>query len=363
MSAMDVDQLLAPISEDAPCGENLEYDASYAVMEQAAAGKPEQQFGSTVIPAEEPDWREVQNHALEVLSRSKDLRAAVYLCRALVRNQGATGLRDGLALVRGMVEKYWPNLHPQLDPDDDNDPTIRVNTIASLADGNSLVHRVREMPLVQCKGFGPVSYRDVQVAMGELPPPPDTTKPQMSSIDGALAECDLALLQTATTIAKESLENVTAIEDAVTDQVGASSAPNLEELSNLLTAITKFLNQRLERRGVSEPAETPAAEETSPAKADGDASPRSAPVPQRLAGEITSREDVIRALDKICDYYARFEPSSPLPLLLKRAKRLAAKSFLEILRDLTPDAVMQALSIGGITDGEADSSQSTNDDL
>jgi type VI secretion system protein ImpA len=62
---------------------------------------------------------------------------------------------------------------------------------------------------------------------------------------------------------------------------------------------------------------------------------------------------VIRALDKICDYYKRYEPSSPVPLFLNRAKRLASKSFLEILRDLTPDALNQALAIGGIVDGAA----------
>ena len=75
---------------------------------------------------------------------------------------------------------------------------------------------------------------------------------------------------------------------------------------------------------------------------------------QRLTGEITSRQDVIRALDKICEYYDRHEPSSPLPLLINRAKRLASKSFLEIIGDLTPDALAQAQSIGGI-EGEGES--------
>jgi type VI secretion system protein ImpA len=57
-------------------------------------------------------------------------------------------------------------------------------------------------------------------------------------------------------------------------------------------------------------------------------------------------------LDKICDYYERYEPSSPLPMLLKRAKRLATKSFLDILEDLTPDGVSQARIIGGVEQGQ-----------
>ena len=63
-------------------------------------------------------------------------------------------------------------------------------------------------------------------------------------------------------------------------------------------------------------------------------------------------EDAIRMIDKVCDYFERHEPSSPVPLLLNRAKRLISKDFLEILRDLTPDGVLQAESIGGVTGEE-----------
>src|SRR5215208_6225341 len=99
MTAFDVEALLAPVSAENPCGENLEYDADYVVMEQAAMGKPEQQFGTTVIPAEEPDWREVQTQALTLLPKSKDLRIGVYLTRAAARTDGFSGLAGGLELL------------------------------------------------------------------------------------------------------------------------------------------------------------------------------------------------------------------------------------------------------------------------
>ena len=69
---------------------------------------------------------------------------------------------------------------------------------------------------------------------------------------------------------------------------------------------------------------------------------------QPMSGTINSREDAIRALDKVCDYFKQHEPSSPVPLLLQRAKRLVAKDFIEIIRDLTPAGVAQAEEIGGI---------------
>ena len=61
--------------------------------------------------------------------------------------------------------------------------------------------------------------------------------------------------------------------------------------------------------------------------------------------EVTTRADALRLLELACQYYRRYEPSSPLPLLLERALRLAEKNFLEILRDLAPDGVMQAQNV------------------
>ena len=54
---------LQAVSADAPCGPNLEYDQEFLALEQAARGKEEQQYGDTVIPAEEPDWVDVIDKA------------------------------------------------------------------------------------------------------------------------------------------------------------------------------------------------------------------------------------------------------------------------------------------------------------
>ena len=66
-----------------------------------------------------------------------------------------------------------------------------------------------------------------------------------------------------------------------------------------------------------------------------------------LEGEVRSREDVIKLLNKICQYYDRAEPSSPVPLILKRAVRLAGMDFMEIINDLTPDSISQIRTVTG----------------
>jgi type VI secretion system protein ImpA len=67
----------------------------------------------------------------------------------------------------------------------------------------------------------------------------------------------------------------------------------------------------------------------------------------QIPGEINTREDVVAALDRICDYYSKREPSSPLPLLLQRCKRLVSASFLDIIQEMLPDAIERAKAIGG----------------
>jgi len=69
-----------------------------------------------------------------------------------------------------------------------------------------------------------------------------------------------------------------------------------------------------------------------------------------VSNAINNRNDVMHAIDRVCEYYAAQEPSSPVPLLLRRAQRLVAKSFYEILEDMIPDGVPTARVIGGKTD-------------
>src|SRR5262245_14247659 len=114
MPPIDTEKLLQPIAADAPAGVHIEYGAEVDELDRSARGKPEQQIGSAVVPGEPPDWRAVEKQALSLLSKSKDLRFAAHLLNALLHMQGFEGLSDGLALTRGMLERYWPDIYPRL---------------------------------------------------------------------------------------------------------------------------------------------------------------------------------------------------------------------------------------------------------
>ncbi|MDC4408324.1 type VI secretion system ImpA family N-terminal domain-containing protein, partial [Acinetobacter baumannii] len=93
---MNIDEFLAPISPDNPCGEAQEYDAECQAMRQASQGKAEQQFGDTIIPAGPADWNTVEKLATSLLGRTKDLRVMLALTHAWTRRRGLAGYADGL---------------------------------------------------------------------------------------------------------------------------------------------------------------------------------------------------------------------------------------------------------------------------
>ena len=346
MATIDVERLLAEVSSDQPSGENLEYDPLYGELERSAQGKEEQQFGDTIIPAEDPDWKAVRKNALELFPRTKDLRVGMYLVQAVVGQDGMLGLRDGLQVIHGLITRFWDTVHPELDPDDDNDPTMRVNVLVTLC-APSMLRKVREAPLVSHRVLGRFSLRDVQVVNGQMALPEGRPAPDAASLDAAFMEIDLEELQATADAVVESIAAVQQIEDVVTDQVGASQAPDLSGLRDVLKEVKHELDQRLSRRGVTVGE---ADEPGDPAAAGGVAGAAAAGAPQRMKGEITCREDVVRMLDKACQYFARNEPTSPVPLILERAKRLIGKNFLEILRDMAPDGLQQAQNVAGVTD-------------
>jgi type VI secretion system protein ImpA len=123
------------------------------------------------------------------------------------------------------------------------------------------------------------------------------------------------------------------IEALLTGRVGVEHAIDLAQLKAPLQRAEALLGERLAKLGA--PTGEPALDA---AVVEPVASPR----------QITGRTDVIAMLDRVCEYYARHEPSSPIPLLLMRARGLVDKSFIDIVRDLAPDGLAQLSNVTGV---------------
>jgi type VI secretion system protein ImpA len=343
LDALDLETLLGAVSAESPAGDNHEYDPDFLAMLQVAEGKPERRMGDSLVPAEDPDWRRVRDLAIALLGRSKDIRAAVLLTRAELQIRGMPGLKQGLELMAGLLSRFWSDLHPQLDPDEGLDPSSRVNVLLDLCGLDTLLKPLRATPLIHSRIFGVVTYRDLEALKSGGSAPPETQQQDAAKVTGAFQDCDLDELRAVTRDVAGALAEACALDQALADHVPPQSMPDLSPLTDLLSAIHGVLETRLDER--QPPLDVDSAIVSA---ADSVAHDSSGVRLAAMSAQISSREDVLRALDRICDYYESYEPSSPVPLLLKRARRLATGSFIDIVRDLAPDALSQIQQICGI---------------
>ena len=256
-----------------------------------------------------------------------------------------------LNYIHRLLQDYWDHVHPQLDEDDDNDPTMRVNAIAGLADSDTVLKAVRRAALTDSRGFGKLSLRHIEVANGLISTPDDMDDPpDAAQVSAAFQDTDAETRKEILDAVSRSVELTDSIATTFEDKVGAGYGPDLSPLSDALKKIQAAVAPYAEGGGDVAADGAEGADGGAVAMGGGAAA---GPGPSGGAiGGINNPNDVKNAIDRICDYYARVEPSSPVPLLLKRARRLVSADFLTIMKDIATDGVGQVNTLGGIVEEE-----------
>ncbi len=349
MAPLDLSGWLEPVEESAPTGPNLEFDPVFGELERTAQGEPERQAGNSIIPAKDPDWKEVETLADALTQRTRDLRVLGYLGVARLHTGGLAAYAETLDAIRQLLDTRWADVHPKLDPEDDNDPTMRVSALLRLAHPGLVLRHLRDMPLARSPRLGRLSWRDIAAALGEIKEEP--RQPQLTETDVRAAFQDTppefpAALRAAAIAAAAAAAGIPPVFDS---HAGTGSGPDFSDLLRLLSQITRYI----ERFAVTTDSAAVSAEEEAPTGTDETVTPvarRGGGISSAHLTEVTNRAEALRLLELVCAYYRRHEPSSPLPMLIERAQRLAEKNFLEILRDLAPDGLVQAQMIVGQRD-------------
>jgi type VI secretion system protein ImpA len=335
---MDLDILLTPLSLDSPAGPDLEYDPDFMALEQASLGKPERQTGQVIVPPEEPDWPDVQRRAELLLSRSKDLRVAIVFVRAAIHCEGMAGLASGLKLLQALLVNYWDTIHPVPDPDDSDDAGMRLNVLAALANPNAVLRDVRGVTFTSTGSHARLSVRDVLIAMGKLRGDSSASVPSQGEIEEILRLSENAVSIQAL---REALAAVDGIHLFLGEKVGYDRVPDMQPLKDMLKTVGQLAPAASH---VSQPGEISMDTEGA-VKMPADGYKELA---MTVPGEIRSREDAVRMLEKICEFIERTEPANPAPLFIRRGQRLMTKNFVEILQELAPESLAQLRQITGI---------------
>ncbi len=331
------ESLCEPISAQAPCGVTLEDSPIIANLDSFRV------FGRISPPTErEPphDWNDIKRRAVEALAQSKDLRILAYLAAAVIRTDGMQAFVDTLSAAAQWLETLWDTVYPRID----EDALLRRSALNCFADRLAVIDPLRRSALISHPQLGTVSVRDVDIAAGQVTAGENERPSDATQIKTVFDRSPIESVTAALARIADALSAVRRIEVAMVEHVGVEWSPDLEPLTAYLNRAHTIIRDQLKKH--------PDAATAGVAASAGNGEDKSGLVEHAAApiGSIQSREDAVRALDAIAVFFRRSEPSSPIPLILERAKRLVSKDFLEILADVAPDALAQAKAAGGIRD-------------
>lgn len=338
-----VDGWLAPLG-DPPCGEDLEYDNAFAVdLALAVSGRPGSQFDDAAVP---PDWRSARNITESLFDRTRDLRVAIAWARAMVNLEGAVTLADSLRLIHGLLDGFWDELHPK---PDDGDAYARINALNEMCSQAGLLGDLRNATIIQDRAIGELRGREVEIALGLLEARADESPPSRGAIQEMLADA-VSNLPTLRTFPTQCVERLNAISGLMQERVGYGSAPDLQPFIGFMEGLAGLMPAEPSADGESS-SDAPA-DDTSFAADDEPRPRRRGGGGGSLGSSIDSREDALRAIDMVCDFLERTEPTNPAPLFLRRARKLVNKNFIELVRELAPESLEQVARLVGLSPEE-----------
>ncbi len=322
-----------------PCGEDLEYDAEFLALQQAALGRNEQQFGATIIPAEPPDWHEVLRLAGTLSQRTTDLRIAAYATRAQAGLRGLPGYAQGLQDLLAQLRQHWDDIYPALHSDGEFDPVPRLNALLALTDTQGCAREVRSARLLNGV-HGQLTLRDAEAML-------DGSRRDLPSYPGGrarlLSDLRQAWLQgeTETQAVAAASEALRGIRAEVAERIGQEWAPNYDGLLRTFDAVLDAAGGHdgaAAERGPDGATDGAAPAEGSPdTVTPGGAQAGTAP----RVGPIASREEALAMLTQVCRYFETHEPSHPAPFLLRRVQQTVTMDFHELLGNLAPQGLQQ----------------------
>ncbi len=346
---IDLEKLLAPVSEESPTGVDLRDQSADLTFQQREEERIE------VTPDEDPagvgsvpQWPKIASACEATLETTKDLQIAGWLTEAAAREHGFEGLEAGLRLVIGLIETYWEGLHPGADPEDGVVLPVRARPLNWLGSSRDFLDSISHCPVLS-GGERPLSWYDYkntdlldtkkgladQTQYEGLKAIGFIDSDEWSARLGSQSASDLRAMLEHVTSCREALEELRALCDK---QFGSDEAPNLVGLGEFLYDLGEYLQERI-------PEEV--ADEEGAAGAPGGGG--------GTGGPAQSREQALRKLSEAAAYFRQSEPHSPISYLAERAVRWGGMPLMDVLREFIedPNALQRIQSNLGITSSES----------
>ena len=338
MADINLASITDPISDDLPCGPDLdmEFDGDFMNFEaNVGMAWPERYFSW--------DPASLKGHKYydqigELLERSRDLRLLVPLAKLRILEGDIAGFAEVLDATHRLLKERWVDVHPQ--PGDFME--LSMGQLSTLDDNASSVLPFHHARIVASRRSGPITYRKWLVATGEVNPREEEDRYDAGTLTAAIAEADAGEIDSSLDALKRARDAVAGIRLVCIEEAGYENAPALEALTKAIEGSIAMI-EGATGKGEGDGAESPGAADADGTVDVAGAGAGSASVVVQLpAGAVENREAAVDAMHAAAKYFALFEPSSPVPMLLREAQNAASKSFYELVNDMVPDTASSA---------------------
>jgi type VI secretion system protein ImpA len=322
------EQLLIPISDSKPCGEDMAFSAELdAIAHARKFDDPSLAQGAWETDLKEADWDFVVTRCVKLLAeKSKDLRLAVWLTEAAAKQHHLRGLAEGYRLLAGLCEQFWDlGLYPEAEGGDNDQRIGNLSWI--LARTRTLI---REMPLTEGRNSG-YSTIDFEAARKRAGDENDQSGlPKLADMETAKARSSPAFRAQFTQDAQYCMEALLQLEKAADARLGQDS-PGFSQARDAVETMLHVM-----------PAPTAQAEATDNAAPQDDAG---SPVATQQAGNnqsgqngpIRTRAQAIAQLRAVAQYFRETEPHSPVSYFAEKAAAVGEQDLHTWLRTVVKD--------------------------
>jgi type VI secretion system protein ImpA len=324
------DNLRSPIPGDNPSGKSLRYDPIYDKVREARREEDVLPQGDWSREIKKADWLLVTKLTMDALAnKTKDLQLAAWLTEAHLHREHIAGLREGLDLLRGLMENFWDTLYPEIEEDD---LEFRAAPLAWV--GSNLDQAVRCLPLTknklalfQFQESRRVGYEadatDNDKKMAARQAAMEEKKCTAEEFDEAVRATGDAFYEKLSANLVTALESLQSLE-ALSDSKFGREAPNFANLRTALEEVQEVAKHYY-RPAAPEVDEAPAEKiEETPEVVEPEAGAGArAPAAKKrsVSSEPADRDDAMQRLAIVAQFLRRENPRNPIPYLLLRAMR------------------------------------------
>lgn len=328
------DDLLNPIEGPNPSGVNLRYDPVYDKIKEARREEDHPPPGMTEQDRKVADNPQVIKLTTDLLAnKSKDLQLVAWFTEASVKQKGFVGLKDGLSLCFGLIEKFWDTLYPEIE---DGDVQSRGAPLGFI--GTKLEIPLKLVPVVDKVRYGLLDQQQARELGYEDQAKTDEAKKRRAQLvkDGRVTPelFDKAFEETPKkfyTQAEQDLDACLQILNQlkkICDEKFADDGPAFGPIEAALGLNRHLIHGLLQKKREKEPdpVEVIAAEPTPGTEGEGSGAEEGmvrtgVVISLEGSSEPADRIEAIRKVAEAAAFLRRREPQSPASYLMLRGLR------------------------------------------